>query len=200
MTPISGATCKKCGKPVLHERMEYCMDCTRHKRSFESGMSAFLYQSTIRKSLTAIKYKNKREYLDFYASAMDYRMKKWIQAKGIDLMVPIPIHGSRWRKRGFNQAEELAKRLSKAWNIPMDTKLLKRNKKTMPQKSLSAVQRLANLQQAFELGDRMENLPNRVLLVDDIYTTGSTIESCTRVLLEAGVQEVYFVTIAIGNA
>lgn len=202
-------TCQKCGKEVSHDCQEYCPDCARHKRSFDSGAALLNYNEEARHSLAAIKYKNRREYLDFYGTAMQHRFYKKIQQWRPDFLIPIPIHPSRRRQRGYNQAEELAVRLGKAWNIPVETKLLLRIRKTVPQRDLNPTERLKNLQEAFQIHpdfqkgtkngkDIRTRLPKCVILIDDIYTTGSTIEACTRVLKKAGVKEVHYLAIGIG--
>lgn len=198
LEPVKQPTCRKCGKEVFSEQEEYCMDCKRHSRSFESGVALFRYNEAARRSMAAIKYKNKREYLDFYASAMAYRYQKTVKHWGASVLVPVPVHPSRRRKRGFNQAEELAQRLSRHWGIPVESRLLQRSRKTAPQRDLNPQERLRNLQEAFRV-DRSRKIPECVILVDDIYTTGSTMEACSRVLMAAGVRKVYFVVICIGG-
>lgn len=199
LKPVRQPTCRKCGKEVFGEHTEYCIDCSQHRRSFESGVALFNYNESARRSMAAVKYKNKREYLDFYASVMAWRYQNVIRGWDVDVLIPVPVHPSRRRKRGFNQAEELAKRLSHRWHIPVENGMLVRNRKTAPQRDLNPQERLKNLQEAFAVrSDRP--VPSRVILVDDIYTTGSTIEACTRVLKAAGVKEVHFVAICIGNA
>ena len=147
--------------------------------------------------MAAVKYRNKREYLDFYSCAAAVRFGERIRTAGIQRIVPVPIHSSRLRKRGFNQAGELADRLSKELQIPA-ARLLLRVKKTDPQKGLGAGGRLKNLEQAFLALPEAGSF-ERVLLVDDIYTTGSTAEACTRALLKAGVKKVYFFAVCIGH-
>lgn len=191
-------TCKKCGKEVLSDTVEYCFDCTKHRRSFDYGLSLINYDDIASKSMAQIKYNNKREYLDFYSEAMYRGLGKQLLRMGADVLVPVPIHPSRMRTRGFNQAEELARRLSARIGIPVDQTILKRSKKTAPQKSLDPSGRLKNLEQAFA-ADHIPYGIHSVILVDDIYTTGSTIEACTRVLKKAGMDHVYFVTIFIGR-
>lgn len=203
LSPIKSPSCKKCGKEVIGERTEYCYDCSRHTRTFDWGMALLQYNEAAKHSMAAVKYKNRREYLDFYAAAIDSRFRKNILRLQADALVPVPIHPSRRRQRGYNQAEELAARLSMLWGIPMDAGLLVRSKKTAPQRELNPAERLKNLQEAFtvnteRLGGRM-GIPGSVVLIDDIYTTGSTIEACTRALKAAGVQQVYFVVICIGE-
>lgn len=190
--------CKKCGKEVADDTIEYCYDCTRHKRCFEYGLSLINYDELASRSMAQIKYNNKREYLDFYSEAMVRKIGKGIKAMKADVFIPVPVHPSRLRTRGFNQAEELARRLSKMLGIPVNTSILQRDRKTAPQKSLDSGGRLKNLEQAFSalpIPSQMQN----IILVDDIYTTGSTIEACTRALKKAGAGHVYFVTIFIGN-
>ena len=198
LSPVRQPTCRKCGKELFSERAEYCFDCSRHERSFESGAALFNYNETAKKSMAAIKYRNKREFLDFYAEMMAYRFRHTIQNWKPDVLIPVPVHPSRRRKRGFNQAEELARRLSKLLRIPVESRLLVRTRKTAPQRELNPQQRLANLKQAFSVNPGRP-IPQRVVLVDDIYTTGSTMEACSRALKAAGVQEIHFLTICVGG-
>ncbi|MCD8224667.1 MAG: ComF family protein [Clostridiales bacterium] len=191
--------CKKCGREMLDKSAEYCIDCRRRGRSFDGGMALIKYNETARHSMAAIKYKNRREYLDFYAAAIDRRFGAKAAGLCADALVPVPLHRSRRRTRGYNQAEELAARLSRCWRIPLDTRLLIRKKKTLPQRDLGAGERLRNLQQAFAMDPRRKTpVPESVILVDDIYTTGSTMEACCRVLKQAGVRRVYVLSVCIG--
>ncbi|MDO5407206.1 MAG: ComF family protein [Eubacteriales bacterium] len=202
LSPVRQPACRKCGKEVVGEHAEYCPDCMRHQRSFESGVALFNYNEAARASMVAVKYKNRREYLDFYAEAADYRFRRTVAGWQADALIPVPVHPSRRRTRGFNQAEELAKRLGRRWKIPVETELLIRCRKTAPQRELNPQERLKNLQKAFAVhpsGAARGSIPQRVILVDDIYTTGSTMEACTRVLKEAGVQEVHFIVLCIGE-
>lgn len=202
LSPIKSPSCKKCGKEVIGEHTEYCYDCSRHTRTFDWGMALLQYNEAAKHSMATVKYKNRREYLDFYAAAIDSRFRKNVLRLQADALVPVPIHPSRRRKRGYNQAEELAARLSALWGIPMDARLLVRRKKTAPQRELNPDERLKNLQEAFAVNtERLDGgigIPESVVLIDDIYTTGSTMEACTRALKAAGVKRVYFVVICIG--
>lgn len=203
---IKEPACRKCGKEVVGENTEYCFDCSRHKRSFRYGAALLNYEETARASMVRIKYHNKREYLDFYAEAMAVKMGKKIWFMKADCLVPVPVHQKRHQKRGFNQAEVLAERLAKAlyergqlpYEMPVLKNVLVRTKNTMPQKELSPAERLKNLEQAFAVREIPEGVKS-VILVDDIFTTGSTAEACTRALLRAGIEKVYFVCICIGS-
>ena len=177
--------CKCCGKEIISPEAKYCFDCTRHPHSFDSGMAL-------------IKYHGRREYLDFYSEAMFRRFGPAIRRLSPDCIIPVPVHKSRLKKRGFNQAQELGIRLSAKTGIPMRTEFLKRTKKTLPQKELDAGARLKNLEQAFVCG-RLPSGIRTVLLVDDIYTTGSTMEACSRALKNAGAERIIPAVICIGS-
>ncbi len=195
---VKSPVCKKCGKEIADETLEFCEDCMAHRHTFEYGMALVNYNDVARNSMVKIKYHNKREYLDFYGAALASRYEKTIRRMQVDAIVPIPIHPSRRRKRGFNQAEVLAKIVGERLGIPVMPELLVRTKKTLPQKELSATERLKNLSGAFAAGEIPTDI-RRVLLVDDIYTTGSTIEACSRVLRSAGVETIYFVAICMAG-
>ena len=193
---VKSPTCKKCGKEILNETMEYCEDCISHRHVFEHGVALLNYDEKARASMVKIKYKNKREYLDFYGTALAARYERQIQRMQVDAIVPVPIHRSRRRRRGFNQAELLAEIMGERLGIPVAADALVRSKRTLPQKELSAMERLKNLSGAFRAGEIPEHIRS-VLLVDDIYTTGSTIEACARALRNAGVEHVYFAVICM---
>lgn len=184
-------TCKKCGKEIADSTEEFCESCKKHRRSFEYGLALFHYNEAARHSMAQIKYNNKREYLDFYGAAMAARYGHAFQRMGADCLIPVPIHPSRRRERGFNQAEVLADIVGERLGIPVRPELLVRRKKTKPQKDLAPAERLENLSGAFAAGCMDKNVKS-VILIDDIYTTGSTIEACARALKEAGVERVYF--------
>ncbi len=196
--------CKKCGKPVISQTAEYCPDCLRRPGNFEYGAALCLYDDITRTSMAKIKYQGRREYLDFYADAMAARMGRRILKMKPDAFVPVPVHPKRRRQRGFNQAEELAVKLSKRLEartgirIPVESQWLLRVRKTLPQKELSAAERQKNLEQAFAAGHIPPNV-RCVVLIDDIYTTGSTARACTKVLKNAGVKSVYVAVICIGS-
>lgn len=202
ITFIKQPFCYSCGKPLDKEENEYCLDCTRHKKSFTRGFSLALYDSITKPSMSAIKYKNCRQYLLFYEKETIKRYGPLFQNLHFDAILPIPIHPKRMKKRGFNQASLFAKYIGKSLHIPVYDSLLIRESNTLPQKNLSPEQRLKNLQKAFRLYPGYENhkLPfQRILLVDDIYTTGATMEAVTRLLKNYGVKEVFILSIFIGN-
>lgn len=193
--------CYSCGKPLSKQEEEYCFDCRRHPKSFTAGYALAVYNQTTKSSLAAIKYHNRRQFLNFYAEETLRVYGSLFSSLHFDAILPVPIHKKRRRKRGFNQAALFARQIGKALHIPVYESVLIRKINTLPQKNLSPEKRLENLQRAFALHPELGGcVPfDCVLLVDDIYTTGATMEALTRLLKEAGVKKVYLFSICIGN-
>lgn len=189
-------TCMKCGTELTDPGAEYCPVCRRRKRSFERSVSAFQYNDAARLSMVFFKSHGRREYADYYVEQLLYRRGHLIRSFCPQLILPVPIHRSRLRERGYNQAEELAVRIGKALNVPVRTDLLIRNKAGRDQKELNASARGRNLKGLFSVSRSLTGV-KRVLLVDDVYTTGSTLQACTEILKAAGVEKVYACTIFI---
>lgn len=189
--------CKKCGKQIEKFEQEYCYDCTKHRHIYKTGIAPFVHTGLVKQSIYAIKYRNKREYIDFYTDEILRLYKDEIEQWSCDGIIPVPLYKKKRRKRGFNQAEIIAKALSKKLNIPIYGNILKRVKDTQPQKELNRLQRKKNLENAFIIDKNIVKL-KKVILVDDIYTTGSTIDSCAKILMDGGIKEVYYICISVG--
>lgn len=188
----------KCGKTLDMEEKEYCGDCRRLPKSFKRGFPAFFYEGGIKSALYAFKYKNQRNYAEFFADCICRYYENEISRLDIEGMVPVPIHARKRRKRGYNQAELLARQLAKRIQTEVYSDYLVRRVETSPQKELNDKARMKNLNNAFKIGENKIKL-KKILLVDDIYTSGATIEGCTRVLLSAGAEEVYYTSVAVGR-
>ena len=194
--------CYSCGKPLETTEQEYCFDCMKNPKSFTRGFSLAVYNAVTKPSLSAIKYKNRRQHLDFYVNETAKNYGPLFSSLHLDAILPVPIHPKRMKKRGFNQASLFALSLGKQLKIPVYDSILIRTVNTLPQKTLSPEKRLENLQKAFSLHPELKSgkLPFRsVLLVDDIYTTGATMEAITRILKQAGIPKVYVFSICIGK-
>ena len=196
---VKSPTCMKCGKPLESDRIEYCFDCAHTPKSYERSLALVTYTPAISKALSRVKYRNCRQNLDFFCEEMLRRYRAVIRGWGAQALIPVPIHPSRRRQRGFNQAEEIGIRLEKDLDIPMDCKVLFRSKKTLPQKELNDIQRRKNLEQAFFAIPKAAAPYETVILLDDIYTTGSTAQACTNALKRAGIKQVYLLVIAVGR-
>lgn len=190
--------CMKCGKTIEHIEQEYCEDCQKIRKSYKRGFPVFFYEGAIKNALYDFKYKNQRNYAEFFANCIYGHYGKELKVLGIDGIVPVPVHPNKRRKRGFNQAEILAKSLGKRLGIKVYPHYLIRVADTNPQKELNDKARMKNLKNAFKIGENKIKL-NKILLIDDIYTSGATIEACTGVLLSANVEEVFYTSVAIGK-
>jgi len=193
---LTGSVCMICGKRVKDDKV-YCFDCNRRHHEFIQNIALFEY-SDIRESLYRFKYNGRAEYAEYYAQKAYELHGKRIALWNADAIVPVPLHSTRFRKRGYNQAEEFAWRLSVFTGIPVYGKSLKRVKKTKPLKLLSLSQRQNNLKKAFLFMQNDVKL-NTIILVDDIYTTGATLDAAAKVCMEGGVAQIYTMTIAAGK-
>lgn len=195
---IKEPVCKKCGKQLENERQEYCGDCGRKKHYFLQGKAVFSYQKDMKLSMYRFKYANKREYADYYAEIAAREYGTWIKRKGIDIIVPVPMFSWKKRQRGYNQAEVFAKALSRETGIAVERNLIRRVKNTAPQKALNDRQRKDNLKNAFQVAINIVKY-RKILLVDDIYTTGATVDAIAETLQKAGITEIYILSICIGE-
>ena len=161
-------------------------------------MLFILYRGAIRKTMYRFKYSNKREYAAFFSEEAERIYGEWIRKKGIEVIIPVPMYGPKKKKRGYNQAECFAKALSERTGILADANLVMRVRDTAPQKELNDIQRKNNLKSAFHCEKNIVQY-TKVLLVDDIYTTGSTADAVYEELKKNGVTEVYFLSICIGE-
>ncbi|MBO6016244.1 MAG: ComF family protein [Lachnospiraceae bacterium] len=194
LTCIEGNVCVKCGKP-LTDRIEYCTDCKKTFHLYDQGAGLYRYDA-IRQSIYRIKYGGRREYLDYYADELVEHLGEQIRYWDADAIIGVPLHRKRLQKRGYNQADELARRIADKMKLPFYKNYVLRVKNTSPQKGLDANERQNNLKKAFIIGQNVVKLKT-IIVVDDIYTTGSTMDAIADVLKSAGVEHVYFVTLAI---
>lgn len=187
----------KCGKHIGDSETEYCADCAGRNHLYDCGRALFSYQS-VSSSIARFKYHGRREYAAFYAACMADVLGNFIRTCRAEAFVPVPLHRSKKRRRGYNQAEVLARELSALTGIPVCDNLIGRVKKTVPMKELSVADRQNNLKKAFKILRNDVKL-NTIIIIDDIYTTGATIDAMCRELKNAGVEKIYFMTLAIGR-
>lgn len=194
---ISEPVCKQCGKPIFDDTAEFCYDCGRKKHFFLQNKGVFVYRGEMQKSIYRFKYNNKREYGQFYANEIIRAYGDWIKTISPDYLIPIPIYKTKKRTRGFNQSELIADLIGKNLDIPVLNNYLVRVKKTVPQKELNDLERKNNIKNAFKLNKNIVKL-RKAILIDDIYTTGSTIDEAARLLADEDI-EVYSLTLCIGK-
>jgi len=189
MPPLSAAHCSCCAQPFPSATSNHlCSACLKRSPSFSMVHAAGLYQGNIKDAVHQLKYRNQLTL----AEPLGQLLSKIVVGSGVgfaaDCIVPVPLHPHRLRQRGYNQALELARPISRELNVPLDTTLLQRCRKTLQQQGLSATERRSNLRNAFTLASQPSAL--RVLLIDDVMTTGETVRECCRVLAAGGVKEV----------
>ncbi|MCR5627465.1 MAG: ComF family protein [Lachnospiraceae bacterium] len=194
---VGSKRCMKCGTPLLKEEDEYCNNCGKFERNFERCFSAFIYDSTMQKTIFKYKYGGRREYAQYLGYALYRETFRDLEKIRPDCLIPVPLHRDKLKKRGFNQAELLAKRVGELANIRVRTDLVERIRYTTPQKELGLYERRKNLKRAFKIKKNDVNY-NSIVIVDDIYTTGSTIDEISAAFKQCGNTRVYGLTLATG--
>jgi ComF family protein len=194
IVPITPPVCETCAEPlpswrVISIEQQRCARCRRLRPSISRARSVGAYDGSLRDILHALKYDARRSLAPRMAALM--RAQGSHVLEGADLAVPVPLHRSRLRQRGFNQASDLARGLG----LPC-VDALRRTRATSSQTDLPAARRHANVRDAFALRRRAVVEGRCVVLVDDVSTTGATLEACARILLEGGAREVRALTAA----
>jgi ComF family protein len=156
----------------------------------------FVKASRVQHVLHSLKYKNQPELGNLLGRVYGVDLKKAGYEKEFDLIIPVPIHISRRRKRGYNQSDEFGKGLSEILNIACSDDVMARRSKTETQTKKSKLDRWENVSEGFKVTkpDRLHN--KRILLVDDVMTTGATLEACGRLIIDAGCRELSIACIA----
>jgi len=200
--PLAPPFCRVCAEPFdpLARHHPLCRTCREAKHSFDVARSAWIYDGAPRDAIHRFKYGGKTALAARLAPAMADLLlhDETLREHGtFDYLVPVPLHARRQRKRGYNQSELLANALARQIEIPA-RHLLERTRATRPQVGLNAKARGENVRGAFSLYPRFAGdvRGSRVLLVDDVFTTGSTLRECAAVLQRAGAQSVCALTLA----
>ncbi|MDD6157438.1 MAG: ComF family protein [Lachnospiraceae bacterium] len=197
--------------------------------TFVQGKSLYVYRGQIKMTMYRFKYSNRREYGDYLAKELAERYGDWLMKKGIEAIAPVPMYRRKEKLRGYNQAAVLATKLrrelikrqrrlqrqrlqpqpqhrrqhlssqSQLPGIPaLERNLVLRVRNTRPQKELNDIERKNNLKNAFQTREKVVKY-KKILLIDDIYTTGSTADAVAEALYRAGVQQVFFLSVCIGQ-
>ena len=206
-----------CGRPLVRESAEYCLECQRKKyvltanlagsaknpyyksnSNIFQGKALFVYGGKLKQMMYRFKYGNRRVYAEFFARKAFEKYGDWIKQKQIDVIVPVPMYQKKKKIRGYNQAEVFAEALARVLDIPVERNLVCRIRDTIPQKGLNDMERKNNLKNAFQIEKSIVQY-RHILVVDDIYTTGSTAEAVAEELIKTGVSRVYMMNICIGK-
>ncbi len=185
---VGRPVCARCGTPTAFETF-VCDTCKGLDFGFESARAPLRYEGVGEEIVHALKYRGYTKVVERLAAPLMLEILD--RAGRFDAVVPVPLHRSRLRRRGFNQAELLARGVAAGLEAPVfDT--LEAVRRTRDQVELTAAERRANVEGAYAVRDRVQG---RVLLVDDVFTTGATMSSCAETLLRGGAQEVHAVSL-----
>lgn len=194
---VEAPRCLKCGKHIQDSTAEYCEDCAKVTHYYLEGRALYEYKE-VAPAIYRFKYGGRQEYAKVFGEELAFYLGDYIRSLKPDAFIPVPMYPAKERRRGYNQATLLARALGEYMQVPVYDKMLQRVKNTRPLKLLNPEERLNNLKKAFILVENGVKL-STIVIIDDIYTTGSTIDAVTKVFLEYGVTRIYFVTLAIGE-
>lgn len=195
---IGDGGCVKCGKALADFRQDLCMDCRKKHHAFVQNRAVYAYERPMKEAMYRFKYSNCRAYRRTFAEDAWRIYGKWLRNLDVDAVVPVPMYAKKKRRRGYNQAEVFAEEIAGRLDCRLDTWLVVRTKNTAALKNLNEQGRKKNLENAFKIRKNSVKL-NKILLIDDIYTTGSTLDGVTEALLASGVGQVYCLTICAGR-
>jgi ComF family protein len=195
---IRAPFCTRCGRAYAHEPDfgHLCGDCITREPHFRRARSVGRYRGVLRNALHCFKYRLQRRLAGTLGMMMAERLPALAVEWQYDLIVSVPLHPRRLRSRGFNQALCLAAVIARHVRAPLDRFNLRRVRCTASQVGLTERERAANVRDAFAVSRPAEVRDKCVLLIDDIYTSGSTVNECARVLISAGAGAVDVLTLA----
>lgn len=192
LPPLTPPLCRRCGLPQAPDQA--CPDCSRHELSIDGIRSAFRFEGLVRHAIHQFKYQNLRSLARPLARFLAEHLTQ--NPLGADALVPVPLHPQRLRQRGYNQSALLARELGSLTGLRVVSGSLRRRLNTPPQaRTASAEERLKNMAGAF-VCSRDGLLGQRVLLIDDVATSGATLDGCARTLKQAGAASVWGLTFA----
>lgn len=189
--PYHGPICYICGKPLPSDASRTCGDCLKSKPAFTWARSFGIYEGTLKESLHHLKYYGIRRLAKPLSEMM-----LTIHLPLADAMIPVPLYQKKLRKKEFNHSALLARHLADKTGIPLVLNSLVKIKDTAPQVGLSARERISNLKNSFRVVSRDSIEGKDIVLVDDVFTTGTTVRECSRLLKKAGAKNIYVLLLA----
>jgi ComF family protein len=190
MIRATGPRCDICWMPI--EPPHPCRRCRYHRPAFDSARAAFVYEGAARDAVLALKFRGTSAVAPLMAQSIAETLAEW--RPPADRIVPVPLSGQRRRLRGYNQSELLAKELSRLTGLPLERHGLTRRRHTRAQATLTGDARWQNVWQSFRAGKVAPT--SGVILIDDVITTGATLDACARVLLSEGADAVFALAFA----
>jgi ComF family protein len=206
LSTVESPLCICCGQPFnsRHDRDHYCGTCLSFGQEFGIARAPLVYDRIVTALIHCFKYKGKIQLARPLGELLLMTFVHFWDINDINMILPVPLHPSRLRQRGFNQAsllirnwQQIAQRhFYDLSHIRLEDDLLIRTTQTEPQSVLGRAQRRQNIKNAFDLNGAMKIKGESILLIDDVYTTGATVNECVRLLLSSGAQHVDVLTLA----
>jgi ComF family protein len=206
LVAVESPLCSCCGLPFesRHGLDHRCGDCSASPKKFRIARAPLVYEQIFTEVIHCYKYKGKIQLARPLGELLLTAFRLFWNKDSIDVVVPVPLHLKRLRKRGFNQAYLLIRNWKtiagqapfELSDLQIERDILVRTVPTAPQTGLGRKQRAANIEDAFELVDEAKIIDKRILLVDDVYTTGATVDECARLLLHHGAAHVDVLSLA----
>ena len=203
LSPIRGHLCQRCGLPflspisLLHSPSHQCANCRLHPPAFSQAWTGYPYKSPLKEAIGLFKYQSKVSLAGPLATLLLRALTPLpTPLSMIDVILPVPLHPTRLRQREYNQSLLLAFPLSTQLGLPLSSTSLVRIRQNTPQTSLRRKDRLKNLRRSFVVSQPTVLRAKKILLVDDVFTTGTTVNECAKALRKAGASDVYVVTLA----
>lgn len=190
--------CTRCAYPFETEGIgsHLCQECLTSDPPFDRAGSVWCYEEPVQSAILNFKFHGRTYLRSFFSKAMTRRLRERWEGGRWDLIIPVPLHGSKLRKRGYNQALLIALDVARASRVPVSRSVLRKIRRTSAQSVLSRDERRTNVVSAFEVAEARAIHGKRVLLIDDVMTTGSTLRECAKTLKESGAERVDCLTLA----
>ncbi len=191
--------CTQCGKPFTSTAgvSHLCYDCIKGRNVFARSRTAFVYNGSIVTLIHRFKFGDQVNLAAFFSGELLRLCQAHFSDEDVGAIIPVPLSLRRLKHRSYNQSYLISERLSPALSVPVYTSVLKKIKETKPQSRLSAREREQNVKGAYRVMDHHLIRGKKVLLIDDVITTGATVNACSRALLRAGAQAVYVAAVAM---
>lgn len=198
---ITDDYCQKCGKLLSEAEGESCNFCQEKNYQFEKARAVAIYEGALTDYIYDLKYRGRQTLAKPLGKLLGIYGREFYAQTDLDLIIPVPLAEEKLKVRGFNQAHLLALEVAQYLEIPVNNRVLKRAVDTPSQSKLSLLERKENVSNVFYCEPQAVEIikDKHLLLVDDIYTTGSTVNECSKVLLRAGAKEVSVLTLATGK-
>jgi ComF family protein len=190
--------CSVCGAPFPSREVENhpCGECVTKERYFSMARALGYYEGPLQEAIHRWKYRGMLSLTSFFGEWMADALRRHWGGASPDILLPVPLHKHRLRERGFNQALLLAQDLSRRTGIPCGKRILRKEKPTLPQVNLGSSEREKGVRGAFQMTEKDRLKGKSILLVDDVYTTGATVNECSKVLIAGGAERVDVLTLA----